>query len=164
VTGCVLRDQSLIVPTKVAFQRCDLARHSAEINPATDGQRRFDLRIAVAWNAALHILGAAKHRKLIHALSGSMYYPELSVKGRTEHKSASADDLRCQHGKNRAGRGSGQERSVLGVAGQNIRMRRVLRQNGNRTFSGAKAAVGTRCIINDRAQKAMRIRLHSDSR
>ena len=58
----------------------------------------------------------------------------------------------------------GQERSVLGVAGQNIRMRRVLRQNGNRTFSGAKAAVGTRCIINDRAQKAMRIRLHSDSR
>ena len=76
VTGCVLRDQSLIVPTKVAFQRCDLARHSAKINPATDGQRRFDLRIAVAWNAALDILGAAKRRKFLHALSGSMYYLE----------------------------------------------------------------------------------------
>lgn len=117
VTGCVLRDQSLIVPTKVAFQRCDLARHSAEIDPATGGQRRLDLRIAVARNAALDILGAAKRRKLLHALSGSMYHMELSVKGRAEHKAASADDLRCQYGKDRAGRGSGQERSVLGVAG-----------------------------------------------
>ena len=46
-----------------------------------------------------------------------MYYMKLSVKGRAEHEAASADDLRCQHRKNRAGRGSGQERSVLGVAG-----------------------------------------------
>ena len=38
VTGCVLRDQSLIVPTKVAFQRCDLTGQAAEIDPATCGQ------------------------------------------------------------------------------------------------------------------------------
>ena len=89
---------------------------------------------------------------------------ELSVKGRTEHKAASADDCRCQYGKDRAGRGLGQERSILGVAGHNIRMHRDLRQNGNRTFFGAEATIGTRCVINDRAQKAMRIRLHFDSR
>lgn len=117
VTGGILRDQRIIIPAEIAFQRCDLARHSAEIDPATGGQRHFDLRIAVARDAALDILGAAKRRKVLHALSGSMYYLELSVKGRTEHKAASADDLRCQHRKNRAGRGSGQERSVLGVAG-----------------------------------------------
>lgn len=117
MAGGILRDQRIIIPAEIAFQRCDLARHSAEIDPATGGQRRLDLRIAVARNAALDILGAAKRRKFLHALSGSMYYLELSVKGRTEHKAAFTDDLRCQHGKDRAGRGSRQERSVLGVAG-----------------------------------------------
>ena len=117
VAGGILRDQRIIIPAEIAFQGCDLARHSAEIDPATGDQRRLDLRIAVARNAALDILGAAKRRKLLHALSGSMYYLELSVKGRTEHEAAFADDLRRQHGKDCAGRGSGQERSVLGVAG-----------------------------------------------
>ena len=164
VTGCVLRDQRLIVTSEVAFQRCDLTGQAAEIDPATVSQRRLDLRIAVARDAALDILGAAKRRKLLHALSGSMYHMELSVKGRAKHEAAFADDLRCQYGKNRAGRGSRQEHSVLGVAGHNVRVYRGLRQNGNRTFSGAEAAVGTRCVSNDGAQKAMRIRLHFDSR
>ena len=43
VAGGILRDQRIIIPAEIAFQRCDLARHSAKINPATDGQRRFDL-------------------------------------------------------------------------------------------------------------------------
>ena len=117
MAGGILRDQRIIIPAEIAFQCSDLARHSTEIDPATGGQRRLDLRIAVTRNAALDILGAAKRRKLLHALSGSMYHMELSVKGRTEHKAAFTDDLRCQHGKDRAGRGSRQERSVLGVAG-----------------------------------------------
>ena len=117
VTGGILRDQRIIVPTKVAFQCSDLARHSAEIDPATGGQRHFDLRIAVARDAALDILGAAKRRKLLHTFGNSMYHIKALVKGRAEHKAASADDLRRQHGKDCAGRGSGQERSVLGVAG-----------------------------------------------
>ena len=107
MAGGILRDQRIIIPAEIAFQCSDLARHSAEIDPAPGGQRRLDLRIAVARNAALDILGAAKRRKFLHALSGSMYHMELSVKGRAEHEAASADDLRCQHGKNCAGGRSG---------------------------------------------------------
>ena len=117
MTGGILRDQRIIIPAEIAFQRCDLARHSAEIDPATGGQRRLDLRIPVARDAALDILGAAKRRNLHHTFGNSMYHIKALVKGRAEHKAASADDLRCQYGKDRAGRGSGQERSVLGVAG-----------------------------------------------
>ena len=91
-----------------------------------------------------------------------MCHVEVLIERRAEHDTATADDLGGQHWENRAGRRCRQERFIVCVSGQDLRVGRYLRRCGNRALAGAKAAVGTRRGLNCRMEKAVFVRLHLD--
>ena len=105
--------------SQIMRQAWSLYRATVAEFPETRSRAQFAVCLKEAHRAAQ---AAAAARREWEAMDGEAQYAALirmawTVKGRAEDKAASADDLRCQHGKDRAGRGSGQERSVLGVAG-----------------------------------------------